>query len=195
MTETKKKLLLIAAVSLNGVIGKDGTLPWKLKDDLRAFRTVTDGQTVIMGRKTYESIGKPLKNRKNIVLSRSWTDEEVPEGVVRVSSIPEALEQVDEVGIIIGGEDVYAWFIDDVDEMFLTLVSTELEGENLSYFPNWRGNWQCTGRQDFQQNEDNEHEFSIQHWVRVPKEEAVPKLTLPLEAKMMMDIDESAELD
>ena len=103
---------MILAVSQNGVIGNDGKLPWKIPEDLKRFKKLTEGNVVIMGRKTYESIGKPLPNRINIVLSGSWKmSKDYPDDILIASNLQEALEISSSFPgkeiFIIGGESVY----------------------------------------------------------------------------------------
>lgn len=127
------KLTIIAALASNGVIGRDGGLPWHLPDDLRRFKSLTMGRPVLMGRRTFESIGKPLPGRLNLVLSRG--DGVLPEGVDRVASIPAALARcgaVPEV-CVIGGAEVYRQALPLATHLELTLVDTALEGD--VYFP------------------------------------------------------------
>ena len=96
---------IIVAMSKNRVIGKNNTMPWHLSDDLKNFKSVTTGKTVIMGRLTYESIGKPLPNRKNIVLSRNLKNSDV----IVLDKLEHAIEESKEENeiFIIGGQDIY----------------------------------------------------------------------------------------
>ena len=130
---------LIVAVSRNGVIGVDNQLPWHLPDDLRYFKSVTMGKPLIMGRKTHESIGRPLPGRANIVLTRDrqWT----AEGVVVVNDLDAAIaaakracdaSHVDEV-MIIGGEQIYKMTLDTAHRLYLTEVDADVEGD--AFFP------------------------------------------------------------
>lgn len=122
---------MIVASSDNNVIGKDNKLIWTLKDDLKRFKELTSGSTVIMGRKTFESIGKPLPNRVNIVLSRKRM---LIDGCIVVDSIGKAIKKSDnnkEI-FIIGGSEIYKLSIKFVDKIYLTKVHTEVEGD--SYF-------------------------------------------------------------
>lgn len=130
---------LIVAVSRNGVIGVDNQLPWHLPDDLRYFKSVTMGKPLIMGRKTHESIGRPLPGRANIVLTRDrqWT----ADGVVVVNDLDAAIaaakracdaSNVDEV-MIIGGEQIYKMTLDTAHRLYLTEVDADVEGD--AYFP------------------------------------------------------------
>lgn len=128
------RLSLIVAVARNGVIGRDGGLAWKISDDLKLFKQVTSGHPVIMGRKTYDSIGKPLPNRVNIVVSRSMENRD---GVIAARSIEQAIEKakaaaqtlgVDEI-FVIGGQTLYEKTIALADRIYLTLVDAEVEGD------------------------------------------------------------------
>jgi dihydrofolate reductase len=122
---------LVLAVSDNGVIGRDNQLPWHLPADLKFFKQLTTGHTVIMGRKTYDSIGRPLPNRRNIVVSRK-EGFEIP-GVEVINSLGGALKACigeDEV-FIIGGATIYAKALDldIVDRIYLTMVHADFEGD------------------------------------------------------------------
>ena len=123
---------LIAAMDLNGVIGNDNKLPWRLPADLAYFKKVTTGHTIIMGRKTFESIGKPLPNRKSVILT---TDQELQaEGCAVVHSVPEALKfNEDEEVFVIGGAKVFAEFIPYAERLYITLIEEFFEGD--TFFP------------------------------------------------------------
>jgi dihydrofolate reductase len=132
-----RMIALIAAVSKNGVIGAKGDLPWHIPEDLKHFRETTAGKTVVMGRKTFESImarnGKPLPNRVNVVISRE-TDYAVPEGVRLFHSIDDAMAALTNQEIfIIGGGEIYRQTIDQADTLFITHVNQEIEGD--AFFP------------------------------------------------------------
>lgn len=130
-------LVLVAAVADNGVIGREGSLPWRLKSDLKNFRAVTTGKPVVMGRKTYLSIGKPLTGRTNIVVSRN-PDFAAP-GVVVASSLASALAVADgdarrrgaDAIAVIGGAELYAATIADADRLIVTRVHLRPEGDTL----------------------------------------------------------------
>ena len=133
------KIVLVAAIGENNVIGRDGQLPWRLKSDLQHFRKVTINKPVIMGRKTYASIGKPLKDRTNIVLT-SDLGLQAP-GTVLAPSLDAALRfarqdaerrGVDEI-MIIGGSDVFAAMMPQADRLEITHVSASPEGD--AFFP------------------------------------------------------------
>lgn len=114
-----RELYAIVAADSKGGIGVDGRLPWKRKDDLEYFKKQTYGGTVIMGRKTYESIGKPLHGRKTVVLTRGHIDEE---NVVSVNNVKEALQQIEGRGWIIGGAEIYELFEPFVSKIFYTHI-------------------------------------------------------------------------
>jgi dihydrofolate reductase len=129
----RRHVSLIAAVADNGVIGVAGEMPWRLSTDLRRFKRLTMGKPVVMGRKTFESIGKPLAGRVNIVVTRQ--PDFAAEGVVVASSLPEALEaaraQVGEDGevMVIGGGEVYAAAIGQADRLYITHVAASPDGD------------------------------------------------------------------
>jgi dihydrofolate reductase len=124
-------ITLIASVAENGVIGADGDLAWRDSDDLRRFKKLTLGHPVLMGRRTFESIGRPLPDRRNIVLTRSrWA----ADGVEVAHSIPEALQLVGEQDLfVIGGGAVYAEMIDLADRLEITHIEQDLRGD--THFP------------------------------------------------------------
>lgn len=123
-----KMITGIAAVARNGAIGKGGQMPWHYSADMKFFRETTTGHTVVMGRKTWLSLGKPLKNRVNVVLSRD-ADLKVPDGVVVCSSVDEVLSQFDENEIfIIGGAQIYSLFLPHIDKWLVTEVPMTVEG-------------------------------------------------------------------
>lgn len=133
------KIALIVAASQNNVIGLDNQLPWHLPEDLQYFKAVTMGKPILMGRKTYDSIGRPLPGRTNIVLTRdaNWS----AKGVVVVNDLDSATAAsekacaaagVDEL-MIIGGEQIYRKFLPVADKLYLTKVEAVVEGD--AYFP------------------------------------------------------------
>jgi dihydrofolate reductase len=141
---------LIAAISKNYVIGKDNDLPWHIPEDLKHFRDLTRGKTVLMGRKTWESIPekfRPLPKRTNIVITRN-ADYELPEGVILSDNIKAVLENYkDEEVMVIGGGGIYAQTIDMADTLYMTHIDMEVEGDIL--FPHIDTNiWEETTRED-----------------------------------------------
>lgn len=123
---------LIAAVARNGVIGRGGALPWRLPDDLARFARLTTGKPVVMGRKTFASIGRPLPNRRNIVLSRSVAA--IP-GCLVARSVEDAIAAAGEGPElwVIGGEEVYRAFLPRADRLELTEIDADVDGD--AHFP------------------------------------------------------------
>ena len=141
------KISLIAAFAEEGVIGKDGKIPWTLKEDLKHFRNKTEGCSVVMGRKTYESIGRPLPNRLNIVMTRNPKRQE---GIKEVNNTKDALKVAssysDEI-FIIGGEKIYEEFLPLATKMYLTKIDIKVNGD--TFFPSWNKNeWKELSKQD-----------------------------------------------
>jgi dihydrofolate reductase len=122
---------MIVAYANGRVIGKDGKMPWHLPNDLKHVKEVTTGQTIVMGRKTYESLGRPLPNRRNVVLTRSRSFS--APGVDVVHSKEEVLALGDV--IIFGGAEIYAQFMDVVDRLYITEIDLDTEGD--TFFPEW----------------------------------------------------------
>lgn len=128
------RLSLVVAVARNGVIGRGGGLAWKISDDLKRFKEITTGHPIIMGRKTFDSIGKPLPNRINIVVSRTMNERE---GVTVARTVEEAIDKardaagelgVDEI-FVIGGADLYEKTLPLADRLYLTEVDAIVEGD------------------------------------------------------------------
>lgn len=126
-------IALVVAVAENGVIGRENALPWRLSADLRRFKALTLGHTVIMGRKTFESIGKGLTGRRNLVVSRN--PEFRPEGATRMPSLEAALNEAGPAGevFVIGGADIYRQAMPVAERILLTLVHATPEGD--AHFP------------------------------------------------------------
>ncbi len=151
---------LIAAMARNRVIGKDNAMPWHLPADLAHFKRVTMGKPVIMGRNTYESIGRPLPGRKNVVISRN--PDYSPEGCVVVSSIDAALAEcaeVDEV-MIIGGGQLYQAMLPHADRLYLTLIDSDLDGD--TQFPDYTGyDWKVVDTEHYAADERNQYDLEF----------------------------------
>lgn len=123
-------LTLVAAVAKNGVIGRDNDMPWSIPADLRHFKALTLGKTMLMGRRTYVSIGRPLPGRTTLVLTRQpdWT----ADGVTVVHSVAQALELIGDGELIIaGGGDLYAQVIEMADRLEITHIDQEIAGDTL----------------------------------------------------------------
>lgn len=125
-------IALIAAVAENRVIGKNGRMPWDIPEDLEYFKRLTTGNAVIMGRKTYEGIGRPLPERRNIILSKTRKFD--GENCVTVSSMEEAIREAGDRDIfVIGGEEVFRMFLPMAEVLYLTEIEREYEGD--TFFP------------------------------------------------------------
>ena len=150
------RVSLIAALAQNGVIGRDNQLPWRLRADLQHFKRLTMGKPIIMGRRTWESIGRALPGRTNIVVTRDTALR--AEGGVVVHSIEQALEAAgnsDEV-FIIGGANLYAQTLPLADRLYLTRVKAEVAGD--SWFPELvPGEWREVRRDSIGADEHNEY--------------------------------------
>lgn len=157
------KIIAIYAISENGVIGKDNDLPWKLPTDMRHFMRSTKGKTIIMGRKSFESIDcKPLPRRRNIIITRK-EDFQAP-GAEVANSLEAAIEMAgnqEEIWIT-GGARVYEEAIKKgyVNLVYETLVHAEIEGDVTFSFPN-REDWEITQVEAFQADDRNEYAFTI----------------------------------
>jgi len=153
-------LSIIVAASRNQVIGKDNQLIWRLSADLKRFKALTTGHHIIMGRKTFESIGKPLPNRTSIIITRQA--DYTAEGCIVVNSLDEALSKVkdDQEAFIIGGGTIYKEAIDKADKLYLTLVHGKFEGD--TFFPEVDTKaWESRKREDFMPDAKNEHPYSF----------------------------------
>ena len=136
---------IIAAVAKNGTIGYENTLPWRQADDLERFRNLTTGHTVLMGRKTFESIGRPLPMRHNVVLTRQ--NIQIP-GVQVIHSLQEMMEAEGEEMFVIGGSNVYEQTIGQADRLYITEIQADVEGD--AKFPVIDRNiWVETRRESF----------------------------------------------
>ena len=159
-------ITIVVAMGLGNEIGANNQLLWHLPTDLKHFKEITSGHPIIMGRKTYESIGKPLPNRTNIVVSRKkdWFEE----GILIVGSLKEALKfakKMDEEIFIIGGGNIYEQTIDLADQLEVTQVKANLEAD--VFFPKIDEKiWKKTNETLHEKDEKNEYDFSFQTWER-----------------------------
>jgi dihydrofolate reductase len=154
------KIAIIVATDNNRLIGKDNDLPWKLSADLKYFKQVTMGKPLIMGRKTHESIGRPLPGRKNIIITRDQTFN--ADGCVVVNSIEAALAECSDAEevMVMGGASLYEQFLPRADKLYLTKVDAELAGD--TWFPEWQlAQWTELEREDHQADEKNEFDYSF----------------------------------
>lgn len=160
------RLAIIVAQAENRVIGINNNLPWHLPEDLRYFKQVTMGKPIIMGRKTFESIGRPLPGRTNIVVSRDTTYR--PENVKVVNSLEAAKALAESIcmvngcdeAMVIGGSEIYAQALPMIDRLYLTQVHASVEGD--AYFPAFDpAEWAEMGREDFSAAGHNPYNYSF----------------------------------
>ncbi|HYH09344.1 MAG TPA: dihydrofolate reductase [Thermoanaerobaculia bacterium] len=171
------KLSMIAALSTNNVIGRNNDVPWRLSTDLKRFKALTMGHHLLMGRKTYESVGKPLPGRINVVITRR--EGYAPEGVTVVHSLEEAIRVAaaanDAEAFIAGGAEIYAQSMHRADRMYLTRVHADVEGD--TFFPDFDDvtEWRLTDSEHCDADEKNEHPFSFLTYERAGAEgHAIP---------------------
>ncbi|MBP2018386.1 dihydrofolate reductase [Symbiobacterium terraclitae] len=155
-------IILIAAMDRNRVIGRDGRMPWRLPAEMRHFRRTTMGHVVVMGRRTYESIGGPLKGRTNIVLTRDRSFRapgcEVRHSVAEVLADPRPL-------FVIGGAELYRQFLPHADEMILTRIDHEFQGD--TFFPAWEASeWELVEATPHPRDDENPYDFVIERYRR-----------------------------
>jgi len=159
-------LVLVLAASDNGVIGRGNALPWDLPDDLQHFKRTTMGCPILMGRKTFESVGRPLPGRLNLVLTRDtdWS----ASGVEVFHRLDEALERSEQQALldgaralcVIGGAEIYALCLPIADEVILTLVHGHIEGDAF-FDVGQLGSWKKQIGERFKAGDRNSHDFSI----------------------------------
>ncbi len=153
-------VIIIAAIARNNALGKDNQLIWHLPADLQRFKRVTSGHHVIMGRKTYESLGKPLPNRTNIIISRNKDFK--ADGCIVKNSLEEAIETAreDTTPFILGGAEIYKQAIETADLLDLTFVHHDFEAD--AFFPEIDPEiWEEISRQDFKADEKNKYDYSF----------------------------------
>ena len=159
------RISMIVAASANNVIGKDGGLPWRLPEDLKRFKQITMGKPMIMGRATWDSIGRPLPGRQNIVLTRQ--PDFVAQGCDVANSPEDALRMagdVDEI-MIIGGGGIYRTFLPIANRIYLTRIDAELDGDTS--FPELgEEDWEEISRESYPASEDRQFAFDIVTLVR-----------------------------
>lgn len=160
------RIALIAALAQNRVVGRDNTLPWSLPGDLQNFKRLTLGKPVVMGRKTFDSIGRPLPGRSNLVISRN--PQLQIEGVEVVSSLEWALQRAQEIAsatsadeiMVIGGGEIYSQTLPLAQTLYLTEVHASVEGD--AWFPEFEPqDWRESSRETFQPSGDNPYAFSF----------------------------------
>lgn len=158
-------ITMIAAMDRNRTIGIGNKMPWRLPAEMAYFTKMTTGKTVLMGRKTFESLRKPLKDRRNVVLTRQ--EQFQPEGCEVVHSLQEALElcKEDEL-MVMGGADIYAQFMPYADTLLLTAVEADIEGGD-AFFPEFpETEWELVDSEKRQSDESNPYAFTFQTFKR-----------------------------
>lgn len=162
--EAGPALAIIAAVADNAVIGRDNDLPWRLSEDLRRFKALTLGNPVIMGRRTFESMGRPLPERRNIVLST--TPGYGAPGIEVYGSLDEALAAIDGgLAFILGGQRLFAEALPRADLLYLTRVRASVEGDVT--FPDYdRSQWRLTATDEHPADERNEYRCTFETYER-----------------------------
>lgn len=174
------RLALMVAMAKNRCIGANNTLPWHLPEDLKYFKKTTSGKPVIMGRKTYDSIGRPLPNRTNIVVTRNtkWQAEGVEVAscladAIRLAHAAAAKTAAEEV-IIIGGAQIYTEVLKEgfpdsaavLSCMYLTRVHSDVEGD--AFFPEFdEAQWQLESEQKYAADERNPYAYSFEKWIKI----------------------------
>lgn len=156
------KISAIVAMSENRVIGDDNQLPWHLPADLKHFKTITSGHPILMGRKTFESIGRPLPNRTNIIITRNPSFQ--APGCIVIQSIDDAVKRAEEAGsdeiFIIGGAEVYTQLLPNIERIYLTIVHDEFEGD--TFFPELNpSEWVEVKSEVHDEDEDNDYSYSF----------------------------------
>lgn len=159
---------LVVAAATNNAIGKDGTMPWHLPNDMKHFKNVTWGMPVIMGRKTFESLGKALPGRKNIVITRQVDWSAV--STVPVKSIDDALFVAKETDakevMVIGGGEIYRALFDKAKRIYLTRVEAEPDAD--TFFPSLDPqHWHLVSQRNHEADEKNAYNYSFQVWERI----------------------------
>ena len=170
--ESRVPVALVVAIAQNDVIGRNGALPWRMASDLKWFKRITLGKPVVMGRTTYESIGKPLPGRPNVVMTRTGLD---AEGVHVAASWAEAdtLAQhlAREAGAqevcVIGGAQIYALALPQVDRIYLTRIEAEVDGDTT--FPLGAEGWDRNVLERIAPGPKDDHPARIERWVRADR--------------------------
>lgn len=166
-----KTLSLIVAMAENRCIGIENRLPWHLPEDLKFFKRTTLGKPIIMGRKTFDSIGRPLPERTNIVITRNsdWQHD----GVVVVNTLESAIKAAEnacqyggvEEAVVIGGEQIYCLALPYVDRLYITRVKAIIDGD--AFFPEFdQSAWHIADKSEHLSDERNPHGYTIECWVK-----------------------------
>ncbi|WP_210365053.1 dihydrofolate reductase [Bacillus sp. REN3] len=158
---------LIWAMDENRVIGVDNQLPWRIPEDLKFFKRVTMGHAIAMGRKTFESIGKPLPGRENIIITRDR--EYAAEGCTVMNSVDELFDYADrkrEEVFVIGGAEIFKEILPRADRLYLTMIHEQFEGD--TFFPVFDiGKWRLESREKGPKNEKNPYDYEFLIYKRI----------------------------
>jgi dihydrofolate reductase len=163
------RISIIVAVAENGVIGRGGTLPWRLSADLQRFKRLTMGHTIIMGRRTWESIGRPLPGRQTVVVTRQPNYRLEDPTVTVASSLEQARKTAQNAGddeaFIVGGAELYRAALPEADRLYLTRVDAEVDGD--TFFPEvaW-SEWRLIDSDQHGADAKNEHAFTFETYER-----------------------------
>lgn len=159
-------ITIIAAIARNNALGKNNKLIWHLPADLKRFKNITNGHHIIMGRKTFESLGKPLPNRTTIIITRN-KNYKVKDCIV-VNSLKEALEKAnaDENPYILGGAEIYKQAMNLADQLDVTWIHHEFQAD--AFFPEIdKSIWKESFREDFKANEKNKYDYSFVRYKKI----------------------------
>ena len=162
------RISIIAAIAKNNAIGHNNQLLWHIKDDLQLFKRTTLNHVIIMGRKSYESIGRPLPKRTNVVITRKQNYQ--PDGVLVFQSLNSAFDHfrnknIEEI-FVIGGGEIYRQSVDNADVLHISHVNTSVEDAEV-FFPkvDWKS-WECVHSEHFEKNESNDFDFDYKVYTR-----------------------------
>jgi dihydrofolate reductase len=158
---------MIVAVAENGVIGKNNDLPWHLPDDLKFFKNTTKGHVILMGRKCFESFGKPLPHRTNVIITRNT--EYKQEGAKVVHSLEDALsvakEKQETEVFVCGGEEIYRQSMDKADKLYLTRIHAKVEGD--VHFPDFdEDQWELISEEYHSTDEKHVYDFTFRTYIK-----------------------------
>ena len=165
---SKMILSIIVAIGKNKVIGSNNSLPWSMPNDMKRFKELTMGKPIIMGRKTFESIGKPLPDRTNIIITHD--EDYKAEGCIVVHSVEEALKaaEASEEVMIIGGAQIYKEFLPKTNRMYLTIIEHEFDGD--TYFPEYKiEEWKETEYKEYEKDAENPYDYVFLTLERIQK--------------------------
>lgn len=163
------RISIIVAVAENGIIGRGGDLPWRLSDDLKQFKRLTMGHTIIMGRRTWESIGRALPGRRTVVVTRQTDYSIADESVKIAASLGDAIDLAatsgDDETFIVGGAELYRESLGRADRIYLTRDLAKVDGDTAFPDVNW-SDWQLVESEEHVENEKNEHAYRFETYDR-----------------------------